>query len=320
MKKKLMAMFMLVAAVAMLVPAGVRAADTHKVYEKGAGANFYLYDRDATGNDGNLTIIMEGNDTAEAKYIKGFVYGIASEFIGTDDKSFYCEDDECLAYNTTTAYGTLSTKVTQMFQNAQEVYLQDGKDGYTIGVITLDEAKDLFGATETADGIALSTSNTAYSKVKQILSVEYDGFYTQTVDGQEVWAVLWDGGSDRIAKVPVGSSGKQIAMVPVLMVDKDEDCEGSSTGQDPEPTDPEPEQPVGTPSHCYVCSEEEYVWATEDEAPAGCEINNDIDAESACTGNPETGVNDYILPITIAVCAAAIALTVITKKDLFRKI
>jgi hypothetical protein len=200
---------------------------------------------------------------------------------------------------------------TESLNGAQEIYLKgaDTQDGYTVGMITKEEAAAVFSAN--ADTGAIASTNEPAQAVAGHLSAQYDGIYTQTVEGNQVWALLWNNNSFRLEKVDF-ESDLRLAAVPVLEVDKDEDCAGGSTGQDPE-------TPQQTPAHCYICSED-YAWYTEGDAPEGCELVADIEAEDACVPAPETGVTDYVLPITIAVCAAAIALTVITKQDLFRKI
>ena len=329
MKKKFMAMFMLIAAVAMLIPGGVRAAEPYKIYEKGADANFFITGREGTGYK---TLIMEGQDSTSSKYVRGLVYGwgIAGQMVANtaddDFSTMFCDPEfgTCDPVTGAESYSKLVQQVREGLQAAGEnAFVQDGAAGATIEMITLDEAVDLFGATLNGEVYTIPADNRAFGLVKEHLTLpgaDYNGFYTQTVAGESVWAVLWNGTTYTIEKVPAVNSQKSLAVLPILMVDKDEDCQGGSQEQEPEdPVDPV-EPVVGTPSHCYVCAEDDYRWAKEDEAPEGCEINNDIDAEAACTGNPETGVNDYVLPITIAVCAAAIALTVITKKDLFRKI
>ena len=306
MKKKIMAIFTLLAVVAMLIPAGVvRAAEEYKTFVKGADENFKIIDADST--DGNRTVIVEGNDTAASRYVKALVYGYAKERMGgQDDVSYLCDGPAsgCEA----DAIGYLKDSLnTTHFQGAQEVYLKDGAQGYSVEMLTKEVAEGLF-----FDG---TQTTAALESVKAHLTGlgadSFDGLWTLTLDGNDAWAVLWDGGTVRMEKVARDNAGtKHLAYLPILEVDKTMACNTEPTGTDPEPSEPE------APAHCYICGEADPAWYLDSEVPEGCDLTELEQAEC----NPDTGVTDYILPITIAVCAAAIALTVITKQDLFKKI
>lgn len=310
MKKKLMAIFTIIAAVAMLIPGGVvKAAAPYKTYQKGATGNFKLHSNDSTGK---LVLITEGNDNTDSKYVKAFVFGyvgaVFSDVNGTDTY-IWCEGPTCEGgYTNADPFTKVKTELTTEFQGADKVYLKDADTtGWNISMLTKDEAADLFGAD--ADGKIPADNAAMQALVGNVPA--FDGIYTQTVEDGKVWAITWKDNNFKLEKVDFLST-LRLGVAPILEVDKDEDCTSTGTGEDPE-------TPVQTPAHCYVC-EEEYKWYNEADVPTGCELVADVEAESACTAQPETGVTDYVLPITIAVCAAAIALTVITKQDLFKKI
>ena len=312
MKKKLMAIFTLIAVVAMLIPAGVvRAADGWKSYQRGATGNFKLNSNDT---DGKLVLITEGNDSTESKYVKALVFGFVGSTmgeVGGNDVYIWCADQPiCTDYTAAGPFVHVKGQLTEYNSGAQTVYLKGAADtGYTVDMLSKDEAVALLGAD--AEG-NIPADNAAMQAIVGNVPA-YEGIYTKTVESDgKVWAITWKDNNFKIQLVDNETTLK-IGVAPVLEVDKDEDCTGTGTGTDPEPT---PEKPA----HCYVCSEE-YKWYKEDAVPEGCELVADVTAEDACgVTPPETGVTDYVLPITIAVCAAAIALTVITKQDLFRKI
>ena len=293
--KKLMAIL-----AALLVVPMVANADTWYTYTAGQEVNFYTHKDDEVGH----TSIILSDEGGESQYVKAWFVGIA----GRDTAEMYADTNlgqSTDAFEKTGAYKTLKSIVNENVAGFAD-HAKDIDEAGNLGLITLEELKTVFEAK--ADGENYTIDVEKYGAVFSKIVTSGNVVATQTVEGDNVWAIELDRNDDltvkaiTVKKVPVTTVG--LVVVPVVYVDKTYDCT---------------EREIKNTYACYVCGEE-YSWAKIGEQAKECKLVEKVTSKSKCVKSPKTGIEEYVLEFVAVAGVCGIALVIAKRKDLFRSI
>lgn len=298
MMKKIMAfltIFMLV------IPfASVKAEGLWYTYGPGDEVNFYQYEGDEVG----ITTTILSDEGSESQYVKALVTGFHT---ATSQPYAEAIDGDYTIFKNTLAYRNLLNAINTAakgFPYAKPI-AEDGN----LALITLDELKTIFGATQVGETYTIDA--TKWGKTFEIIQGSKPGMYTQTVEGDDVWVVkfTYDNDVDKnitaitVEKVPVDSA-TTYELVPVVYFDKTYDCV---------------EREVKENYACYSC-DEEYTWTSIGSQADNCKLVETINAKADCVKNPKTGVKEYLVEFLAIGGVCIVAIAVVKRKDLFRSI
>ena len=313
MKNKLMAILTLIAVAAMILtaPAVKASSKTYKVLDE---VNFYAYEGDSVGT---TTFILETADKGTNTHIRTLMVGYAL----MPTNNVYCDlaDGDCSVFTNTAAYKDLLSSL-ESTHKGLDGHAKNINEAGNLTFLTLNDVKTIFGATSADNGVTYTIDVAKYGKIFEYVSpTEFDGMFLQADETSlaqgNTWIIEFTKNGSTITGLTVkqvamdGSDtmGKSIAAVPVTFMDKTYDCHYTQTEDN---------------YMCYICGEEQddYQWVKEGtDVDTTCTAHPEL-TQTDCAENPVTGVEEYILPVTLIVCAAAVILTIVAKKDVLKKI
>lgn len=314
------------------------------VYKPGDEVNFYRSEAERQANNkesGQTTIILE-DAGASSKYVKVLAL---SPFVTTE--VYY--DSKVETTPTTHVKDAHKTAITKAAEDAGEYPWSSAKQASNgeieLEYITLNQLKNVFGATLTADGtytidatkwakefeivfdaanateelakeINASTTATAAEKeqAKELLANAArmkKGFYTGEYDlkTNKVWAVEYT----------LNTVGDKINAITVKQVDMNTNTYSYLPVVSFDKTYDCHTRVNQVEMGCYSC-DNDYKWLEVGTQAATCTLVPEITAKGSCVKAVKTGVEDYILEFGCIVALCGIALVVAKKKDLFRSI
>lgn len=303
--------------VMMLLPIGVK-AEGYQTYTKGTIENFYISSSDKTGR--SLMILEDSGESEE--YVKAFVYGIngytSDPFADTNDVALGWKVDN---FNNTQAYDYMTK--TLLPQNNMTLndanYTTDMTIEGNLTLISLQELIDIFGATLDGENYVIkdATKMNVLNEIAKHVALDssrvnvspFKGFFTSTIDGENVWAVEFvndESGalsSAVVKKVPYATSN-EYDYIPVMYVNKKQDCNQKQTEQK---------------YACYSCGED-YTWTTVGSQADTCTLIETVTSKANCVKSPKTGVKEYAIEFIVIAGIGIAVLAVVKRKDLFRSI
>lgn len=295
--KKLMA---ILTALMVVLPLGAK-ADTWYTYTPGQEVNFYTYDDDSTGH----TSIILSDEGGESQYVKAMFYGIGRG-LGTDVYADPNQGQAAEPFESTGAYKFLLSNLNETVE-AFEGHAKDITVAGNLQLITLDEIKTVFGATQDGDKYVIDVDK--WGNTFALMLTSENGIITQTIEGDNVWVIKVEKNEDKevtsitVEKVPY-TTAQHYMMYPVVYVDKTYDCT---------------EKQVQNTYACYQCGED-YTWTKIGEQADTCTLVDSITVKSKCVKGPKTGVEEYILEFIAVAGVCGVALVIAKRKDLFRSI
>ena len=342
--------------VAMLPFAGVQAVANPVSYAKyniGDVVNFYRNQNeknDGSEAAGTETIVIQ-DAGADSKYVKVLMIS-----------NSYSSQTNGYLFNTgeTKIPGSFywNAMITQNFYNDYDDNamgaVTDTESAFAINYISVPELKALTTVDNSGnisnkdlkmpDGSTVKLfdmfTKVAYSELGGLSLGGRNGFYTSTIEGNEVYVVAFTLTNNKVTaakleKVSTTNSAKPYAVVGTGYFDKTFDChyvpacyicrteyKWATKGSQDEsctlvPNVTSVEDCV--PQSCYLCNND-YVWAKDGTQDPTCTKVETISKEADCKPNPKTGVESHILEFAIVAALCAIALLVVKRKDLFRTI
>lgn len=314
------------------------------VYKPGDEVNFYRSEAERQANNkesGQTTIILE-DAGASSKYVKVLAL---SPFLA--DEFYYDSKTDVEIAPLTHVKDKHISAISEMGEKPGEYPWSSAKQASNgeieLTYITLDQLKNVFGATVTADGTytidatkwakefeIIADSALAYEDLAKELQAsskaedkatakEYldkaarlkRGFYTGEYDlkSNKAWAVEYtlNTAGDKINAITVKQvdmKTNNYAYLPVVSFDKTYDCHTRVNQVE---------------MACYSC-DNDYKWLAVGTQAATCTLVPEITAKGSCVKAVKTGVEDYILEFGCIAALCGIALVVAKKKDLFRSI
>ena len=358
MKKILGVIAMLVA----MLPFAVRAEVTPVSYEKynvGDIVNFYRNQEEKNRGieaSGTETIVIQ-DAGASSKYVKVLMVSASygNDGSGTTYKPgrLFQNDSDTKIIGSTYWRDFKTNKMRDYDTNAMGA-IDDTDSAYSLNYISVNELKALTTVDASGnisdkqlpmpDGTKVSLfdmfTRVAYDEDEGIRPVGKNGFFTSTIEGDQVYVVAFTMTGNKVTgakleKVSTTQSPKPYAVVVTGFFDKTFDCHyapacyvcgteykwvNKGTQDDtctlvPNVTTVED----CVPQSCYLCNNE-YVWAKDGKQDPTCTKVDTISKEADCRKNPKTGVESHILEFAIVAALCAIALLVVKRKDLFRTI
>lgn len=295
--KKLMA---ILTALMVVLPLGAK-ADTWATYTPGQEVNFYAYDKDPEGH----TSIILSDEGGESQYVKAWFVGILPT-MKTDVYADTNLGEAAEPFEKTGAYKYVLSQLNATVEGF-EGHAKDITVAGNLQLITLDELKTVFGATQDGEKYVIDVATWGDTFTRMIGSSK--GIFTQTVEGDNLWVInVAKDNNDvvtaiTVEKVPYATANDYTA-VPVVYVDKTYDCT---------------EKQVQNTYACYQCGED-YTWTKIGEQADTCKLVDSITVKSKCVKGPKTGVEEYILEFIAVAGVCGVALVIAKRKDLFRSI
>lgn len=304
-------------AVVTLFPLGVK-AEGFATYKKGTIENFYVSSSDKVGR--SLMILEDSGEDQE--YVKAFVYGIngytSDPYADTNDIALGWKVD---SFKNTQAYDYMTKNL--LPQNSMTLndanYTTDMTIEGNLTLISLNELIDIFGATLEGETYVISDSSkmAVLNEIAKHVALDtsrvgvnpFKGFFTSTIDGENVWAVEFvndeSGALTKavVKKVPYATSN-EYDYIPVMYVNKKQDCNQKQTEQK---------------YACYACGED-YTWTTVGSQAETCTLIETVTSKANCVKSPKTGVKEYALEFIVIAGIGIAVLAVVKRKDLFRSI
>lgn len=297
--KRLMAFLMILMLVMPFAGVNAENADSDwHVYGPGEEVNFYMYE----GDDVGVTTIILSDEGSTAQYAKVLVTGFSTN--SSDSYADTVLGESATPFEKTGAYKTLLSAINDRAQGFP--YALDLANN--LHLITLDELKTVFGATLEEDVYKIDVEK--YGKAFEAYHGSKEGFFTETVEGDEVWVVkfTYDGEHNitdiTVEKEPITSNAYDL--VPVVYFDKTYDCTERESGNEEDKD-----------YACYSC-DNDYTWTVVGEQADNCTLVETINAKADCVKNPETGLEDYIVEFLVIAGICVGALIIVKRKELFR--
>lgn len=272
------------------------------VYSVGDEVNFYTSSNDTTGQS---TIILK-DEGAGSQYVRALALTAYSGNVFYDAKV-----DAGKAK--VTEYQFFKEHISMINSTAEGwPYVRDLAT--TMDYISLDELKTVFGATSTDGGTTYTIDAAKWGAKLNIVVTSKKGFYTSTVEGENVWVVefTYDNPTDlanrnitaiTVKKVP-RTDNTDYAALPVAYFDKTYDCVDRQTKED---------------YACYQCGEE-YTWTKVGTQASTCTLVENVTSKNSCVVSPKTGIADYAIELISLAAVCGLALVLVNRKDLFKQI
>ncbi len=303
---------------------GCEVSSTCYVYQPGDEVNFYKSRaEESLGNqDSGISTIVLSDAGSGDKYVKVLaseVYSTSSPYYDSGDESV---PGSIVIEEHKTAIETTQTGETETLESAKR---DETTGDLILSYITLDELINVFGATSKEDGTYEIDATLWGETFKELFGTgtakHAKGFYAEidSEDSSKVWVVEYgydtedetglylDADITSITVKEVSSTvSSEYAYVPVMYFDKTYECLDRNVTTTEEMA-------------CYDCSGD-YKWLTVGSQAETCTLVENVLEKANCVKNVKTGVQDYIIEFVGLAAVCGLALVLVKKKDLFRKI